>query len=78
MAAALIAKRHWLTWAAAAAVAAGPLAGYIASRGPGLPGYTDDIGNWFEPLGVASVLVELAVIAIAGSQLWRVFAGIRK
>src|SRR5919202_3240860 len=31
-------------WWGAALVALGPLAGYIASRGPGLPDYTDDKG----------------------------------
>jgi hypothetical protein len=39
-------------------VAAGPIVGYVLSRGPGLPDYTDDIGNWAEPLGVVSLVVE--------------------
>ncbi|MBV9058242.1 MAG: hypothetical protein JO296_14600 [Pseudonocardiales bacterium] len=40
-------------------VAAGPILGYVLSRGPGAPGYTDDIGNWAEPLGVLSLIVEV-------------------
>ena len=47
-----------LGWLLSAAVAAGPIVGYILSRGPGLPGYTDDKGNWNEPLGVVSLIVE--------------------
>lgn len=46
------------TWLAVGAVAAGPLAGYVLSRGPGLPGYTDDRGNWAEPIGLLSLVVE--------------------
>ncbi|MGW5280560.1 hypothetical protein ACWERI_14115 [Streptomyces collinus] len=45
-------------WALAAVVAVGPLLGYILSRGPGLPHYSDDIGNWTEPLGLTSLAVE--------------------
>jgi hypothetical protein len=45
-------------WLLAAGVAAGPLVGYILSRGPGLPDYSDDRGNWNEPLGVVSLIVE--------------------
>ena len=42
-----------LGWFLAVGVAAGPLTGYILSPGPGLPYYTEDVGNWAEPLGVA-------------------------
>lgn len=45
-------------WLLACAVAAGPAIGYILSRGPGLPHYSDDKGNWGEPLGVVSLIVE--------------------
>lgn len=47
-----------LGWLLSAGVAAGPILGYILSRGPGLPDYTDDKGNWNEPLGVVSLIVE--------------------
>jgi hypothetical protein len=40
-------------------------AGYVINRTVGLPQATDDIGNWTEPLGLASLLVEGFVIAIA-------------
>ena len=53
----------WTT--AAIFVSAGPLLGYVLSRGPGLPDYDDDLGNWTEPLGVVSLLVESALLALS-------------
>src|SRR5690348_16398618 len=53
------------TWLLAAAVGAGPMTGYILTRGPGLPGATDDRGNWGEPLGVASLVVEGVLIVLS-------------
>lgn len=50
---------------AATVVSAGPLFGYLLSRGPGLPDYVDDRGNWTEPLGVASLVVEAALLALS-------------
>ena len=52
-------------WLLAAAVAAGPILGYALSRGPGLPSYTDDRGNWTETIGVISLVVEGALLVIA-------------
>ncbi|OIK23730.1 hypothetical protein [Streptomyces malaysiense] len=52
-------------WLLAAAVALGPLLGYVLSRGPGLPGYSDDIGNWTEPLGLVSLAVEGALLLLS-------------
>lgn len=45
-------------WFLAIGVAVGPLVGYLLSRGPGLPDYDDDRGNWTEPLGLLSLVVE--------------------
>ncbi len=62
--------RHRLkTWALTVGLAIGPLAGYVLSRGPGLPDYSDDQGNWTEPLVVVSVVVELALLAVAAGAL---------
>jgi len=52
-------------WFVAIGVGAGPLIGYVLSRGPGLPDYSDDIGNWLEPLGVLSLVVEAILIVLA-------------
>ncbi|MGA6158129.1 hypothetical protein ACPEIC_32800 [Stenotrophomonas sp. NPDC087984] len=54
-----------LGWLLAAVVAIGPLLGYILSRGPGLPHYSDDIGNWTEPLGLVSLAVEGALLLLS-------------
>jgi hypothetical protein len=53
------------TWAAVAALAAAPLAGYVLSRTSGLPGATDDIGDWANPLGLAALAVEAALVPLA-------------
>ncbi|PZG85518.1 hypothetical protein C1I97_33530 [Streptomyces sp. NTH33] len=52
-------------WLLAIGVAVGPLLGYILSRGPGLPDYSDDIGNWTEPLGLVSLAVEGALLLLS-------------
>ncbi|HEX8972915.1 hypothetical protein [Oryzihumus sp.] len=52
------ARRRVTGWFLATGVALGPLVGYVLSRGPGLPAYTDDRGNWTEPLGLISLAVE--------------------
>jgi hypothetical protein len=54
---------RWLL--AAAAAAASVMAGFVINRTVGLPNATDDIGNWTEPLGLASLVVEGLVIAVA-------------
>jgi hypothetical protein len=53
-------------WAAAGLLAGATLTGFILSRTTGLPNATDDIGNWSEGLGLASMFVEGAVIVLAG------------
>ncbi|MDH6121365.1 hypothetical protein [Kitasatospora sp. GAS204B] len=56
-------------WLLAAGVALGPLLGFILSRGPGLPDYSDDKGNWTEPLGLISVAVEGTLLITAATIL---------
>lgn len=51
-------------WWVALGVAVGPLVGYLSSRSIGLPGYTSDMGNWTEPLGLASLAVEGALLVL--------------
>ena len=65
----LLTNRARVGWLLSLGVAAGPIVGYVLSRGPGMPDYTDDIGNWAEPLGVVSLVVEgfllmLAVVSV--------------
>jgi hypothetical protein len=50
----LIARPHWLAWAAAAAVAASAMGGYLLTRGlrGGFLGDHGDVGNWHCPLAL--------------------------
>ena len=42
-----------------------PIAGYVLSRTTGLPGAMDDIGDWADPLGIATLAVEAALVVLA-------------
>jgi hypothetical protein len=74
----LIAGAIRVGWFLAVGVAAGPFIGYVLSRGPGLPGYTDDIGNWTEPLGLAALAVEALLFALAAALFLRGTANARQ
>ena len=68
--AALLARRSDpRAWTAALLLPLGAFLAFVYSRTIGLPGGADDIGNWWEPLGLASLFVEAAVIAVAGAVL---------
>lgn len=58
-------------WIVGGGIAALTFAGYAVNRTWGLPGAMDDIGNWLEPLGLASLFVEGAVALLAA---WAVTA----
>jgi hypothetical protein len=78
-AALLLSRTHFRKgWILALGVALGPLVGYVLSRGPGMPSYTDDKGNWTETLGVVSIFVEgtllLGALSAAASRLRRLDA----
>ena len=62
----LIAWPHWLAWAAAAAVAASAMIGYVLTRAlpGGFLGDHGDVGNWHCPLGIAALSVESVIILI--------------
>jgi hypothetical protein len=66
-AAAVLFTRARIAFLAAAGLAASAAIGYILSRSTGLPNATGDIGNWTEPLGLASLFVEGTVLAVASS-----------
>jgi hypothetical protein len=67
VAGAVLFTRSRAVFLAAAVLAGGALVGYVLSRTTGLPNAKGDIGNWTEPLGLASVFVEAAVVAVAGA-----------
>jgi hypothetical protein len=54
-------------WAATAALPVAVLIGFTLTRTTGLPQANGDIGNWTESLGLASLLVEGALVALAGA-----------
>jgi len=56
-------------WAAALLLPAGAFVAFVYSRTIGLPSSADDIGNWWEPLGLASLFVEASVVAVAAAVL---------
>ena len=62
---AVLVSHRRIVWSVAAAVATSAIAGYVISRTTGLPNATDDIGNWTEPLGLASLFVEGCVVALS-------------
>jgi hypothetical protein len=63
--AALLLRSHArLGWAATLAMSSLPFIAFVLSRATGLPGDADDIGNWTESLGMASLFVEGCVFAL--------------
>ena len=77
IAACVVAARHLIvvgdrrSWLAAGGLAAATFVAYAVSRTVGLPASGDDIGNWTEPLGLASLFVEGAVVALSAEVLAR-------
>jgi hypothetical protein len=65
VAAGLVHLRDRRLWLASAMLAASAIVGYVLSRTTGLPNATQDVGNWTEPLGVASLFVEGVVLAVS-------------
>jgi hypothetical protein len=62
-AAAVLFHRSRAALLAAAGLAAAVIAAYVLDRTVGLPNASGDIGNWVEPLGLASLVVEGLVVA---------------
>ena len=60
-----------IAWLLAGALAAATVVGYVLSRTTGLPASDEDIGNWLEPLGLASLFVEGTVVVVTATALWR-------
>ncbi|HEX4518861.1 MAG TPA: hypothetical protein VH063_04680 [Gaiellaceae bacterium] len=56
-------------WWAALLLPLGAMLGFVYSRTVGLPGGADDIGNWWETLGLASLFVEGAVVVLSSAVL---------
>ncbi|GGN95875.1 hypothetical protein GCM10011579_096770 [Streptomyces albiflavescens] len=48
-------------------LAAAMLLGCVVSRSIGLPGATDDMGNWLDALGLASLFIDGVVVLLGVS-----------
>ena len=65
----LLFGRNRAGWLLAAGCALAPMVAYTLSRTTGLPSSSDDIGNWLESIGLASMFVEGFVVLLAGAAL---------
>jgi hypothetical protein len=72
VAGAMIARSHWLAWAAAGAVAVSAMGGYLLTRAlpGGFLGDHADVGNWRCPLGIAALSVETLIILLVVLAAW--------
>ena len=53
-------------WQASLVIAALTLVGFVVNRTVGMPQAMGDVGNWLEPLGLASLFVEGVVVVVSG------------
>jgi hypothetical protein len=61
----LVRRADPLAWAAGARLSLLVICGYVLSRTVGLPKLRDHVGHWGEPAGIAALVFEGAVIALA-------------
>jgi hypothetical protein len=45
------------------------LLGFVLGRTTGLPNFRDDIGNWTEPLGLASIFTEGVTVLLGADKV---------
>ena len=64
-AAALVRSNDRRAWLAALLFPLGAVVAFVVSRTVGLPQGADDIGNWTEPLGMASLFVEGLLVSLS-------------
>jgi hypothetical protein len=64
LAAALLVRDTPLVWLAAGAVSLPALTAFVISRTMGLPQIGDEIGNWADPLGHATMVVECVTVTL--------------
>jgi hypothetical protein len=69
----MITRSHWLPWAAAGAVAASAMGGYVLTRAVpgGFLGDHADVGNWRCPLGITALSVEAILILLVVLAAWQ-------
>ena len=70
---AMIARSHWLAWAAAGGLAVAAMAGYVLTRAlaGGFLGDHGDVGNWRCPLGITALSVEALIMLLTAGRAWQ-------
>jgi hypothetical protein len=58
-------------YAVAAMAAALAIVAYVTTRAVTLPGLADDVGDWFEPLGMVAILAESVMVVVAACAISR-------
>jgi hypothetical protein len=73
IAGAMINRSHRLVWAAAGALAASDMGGYLLTRSlpGGFLGDHGDVGNWRCPLGITDLSVDTLIILLAVLATWQ-------
>lgn len=71
LAAALLITDAPIAYAVAAVICAAAVFGYILSRVVALPMLAEDLGDWFDPFGVAAVISETIVVLVCALALRR-------
>jgi hypothetical protein len=69
----LLARPSPAAWQFSALVCLAAFGGYVLTRSVPVPGDTGDDGNWLEPLGVASLMIEAIVIILAAFVLASIY-----
>jgi hypothetical protein len=69
----MIARPHWLVWAAAGGLAVSAMGGYVLTRAlpGGFLGDHVDVSNWRCPLGIAALSVETLIILLTVLTAWQ-------
>jgi len=69
----MIARSHWLVWAAAGGLAVSAMGGYVLTRAlpGGFLGDHVDVSNWRCPLGIAALSVETLIILLTVLAAWQ-------
>jgi hypothetical protein len=67
---ALVRRSSARAWTAVGGLSLAAFLAFVYSRTVGLPGSADDIGNWWEPLGLAALFIEGSLFALAAAVLY--------
>ena len=69
LAAAMTRMTDQTLWVATGGLSALVLLGFVLSRTSGLPGFTEDIDEWTEPLGLVALVLEGLLVFVSAAAL---------